>query len=193
MAFDAITYGDVFAELISEKRLNPLDGGEENTAANSALNALTVRSAFAGQTVVDEDMANACVSGVWLYHNFLDASHTISQGIHTATGSYWHGIMHRREPDFSNSKYWFRKVGHHAIFGDLCKAAARIASGVSNAPEILTTQANWDALAFVDLCADALEGRSAHDALCREIQLREWELLFDYSYRKAVGENGRRE
>ena len=79
-------------------------------------------------------------------------------------------------------------MGNHAIFDDLCKAAASIAGGVSGAPEFLTTQAHWDAGAYVDLCADALEGRSAHDALCREIQLREWELLFDYSYRKAVGE-----
>ncbi len=188
MSFDTSAYGDVFAELISEKRLNPLDGGEENTAAKSALDALTIQSAFASKTVVDEDMAQSCISGMWLYHNFLDASHTISQGIHTATGSYWHGIMHRREPDFSNSKYWFGKVDNHTISGDLCKAAARIASEFSDAPEILTTQAHWDAGAYVDLCADALEGRSAHDALCREIQLREWELLFDYSYQKAVGE-----
>ena len=88
MSFDASAYGDVFAELISEKRLNPLDGGKENAAAKSKLDALTVRSAFAGKAVVDEDMANACISGAWLYHNFLDASHTISQGIHTPTGSH---------------------------------------------------------------------------------------------------------
>ena len=104
MSFDTGAYGDVFAGLISEKRLNPLDGGEENTAAKSALDALTVASAFAGKTVVDEDMARACISGMLLYHNFLDTSHTISQGIHTATGSYWHGIMHRREPDFFQFK-----------------------------------------------------------------------------------------
>ena len=79
-------------------------------------------------------------------------------------------------------------MGNHAIFDDLREAAAGIAGGVSGAPEFLMTQAHWDAGAYVDLCADALEGRSAHDALCREIQLREWELLFDYSYRKAVGE-----
>ena len=84
MSFDTGAYGGVFAELISEKRLNPLDGGEENTAAKSALDALAVQSAFAGKKVVDEDMAQACISGMWLYHNFLDASHTISQGIHTA-------------------------------------------------------------------------------------------------------------
>ena len=52
-------------------------------------------------------------AGLWLYVDQLDRSHTVSQGIDDATGSFWHGIMHRREGDFSNSHYWFRKVGTH--------------------------------------------------------------------------------
>ncbi len=55
----------------------------------------------------------ALQSAIWLYVDELDRSHTISQGILDATGSYWHGIMHRREGDFSNAHYWFRKVGDH--------------------------------------------------------------------------------
>lgn len=188
MGVDAGAYGEVLAGLIGEKRLNPLDWGTENVALKSELDALSVDVAFAGKTVVDREMADACISGVWLYHNYLDTSHTISQGLPSATGSFWHGIMHRREPDFSNSKYWFRKVGDHPIFPDLCTEAARIAEGADGAPDGLKTQNTWDAFAFVDLCADALEGRSSHDALCREIQQREWELLFDFSYRKAIGE-----
>lgn len=188
MAFEAQKYGDVFAKLISEKRLNPLDGGNENSAAEAQLKALSVERAFAGKNVVDQDMAQACISGAWLYHNFLDTSHTISQGIHTNTGSFWHGIMHRREPDFSNSKYWFRNVGEHPIFDDLCKEAAAIAKDADDAPDFLISQTSWDPYAFVDLCAASLGGRSDTDALCREIQQREWELLFDYSYRHAVGE-----
>lgn len=52
-------------------------------------------------------------SALWLYIDELDRSHKVSQGIEDATGSFWHGIMHRREGDFSNSHYWFRKVGDH--------------------------------------------------------------------------------
>lgn len=188
MGFDASAYGSVFSELIAEKRLNPLDGGDENTAMKSKLDALTVDAAFAGKKVVDADMAQACISGAWLYHNYLDISHTISQGIHTNTGSYWHGIMHRREPDFSNSKHWFRNVGDHPLFPSLCKEAATIAKEAGDAPDFLTSQTAWDPFAFVDLCADALGGKSPAESLCREIQLREWTLLFDFSYRKAIGQ-----
>ena len=55
-------------------------------------------------------MAACCLAGVWLLHDYLDESHTISQRIDTPSGSFWHGIMHRREGDFSNAKYWFRPL-----------------------------------------------------------------------------------
>ena len=188
MGFDVEIYGPTFAALIAEKRLNPLDGGTPNAAAKDKLEALSAEAAFAGQQVLDRDMAQGCISGAWLYHNYLNESHTISQGIQTATGSFWHGIMHRREPDFSNAKYWFNKVGSHPIFEDLRTEAARIAMKTDGAPAFLTAQKAWDAAAFVDVCAEALAaGKGPLEALCREIQQREWELLFDYSYRKAIG------
>ena len=55
----------------------------------------------------------ALASALWLYIDELDRSHRISQGIDTPTGSFWHGIMHRREGDFGNSHYWFRNTGEH--------------------------------------------------------------------------------
>ena len=80
MGFDASAYGSVFASLLTERRLNALDGGTENGSAKGDLDGLSVAGAFEGQSVVDEDMAEACLSAAWLYHNYLDTSHTISQG-----------------------------------------------------------------------------------------------------------------
>lgn len=54
-------------------------------------------------------------TGLWLYVDNLERSHTISQEIHSTTGSYWHGIMHRREGDFSNSRYWHRRAAGHPL------------------------------------------------------------------------------
>ena len=47
-------------------------------------------------------MPACCCAGLWLLHGYLDESHALSQSIHTTSGSYWHGLTHRREPNFAN-------------------------------------------------------------------------------------------
>jgi hypothetical protein len=186
-SFSPDAYGPVFAELLREQRLNALGPGSPNRALRPKLDALTVESAFAGQRVRDRRMADACLAAMWLYHDFLDESHAISQEIATPTGSYWHGILHRREPDYGNAKYWFRRVGEHVAFDEV-RAAARELAGAADpdaATAFLRTQARWDPFAFIDLCEAAQSG-SAGEMLCREVQRREWEILFEYGYRRAV-------
>lgn len=60
----------------------------------------------------------ALQAGLWLYCDDLDRSHEISQGMNDSTGAMWHAIMHRREGDFSNSRYWLRQAGKHPAFAD---------------------------------------------------------------------------
>lgn len=64
-----------------------------------------------GGEVADKAMADCCRSGLLLLHGNLHESHEISQSIHSPVGSYWHGLMHRAEGDFWNSKYWYSKAG----------------------------------------------------------------------------------
>ena len=75
----------------------------------------------------------ACIAGLWLLWDYLDESHHVSQSLETPEGSYWHGIMHWREPDYGNSKYWFRRVGQHAIFPQLAVQARQLATARDNA------------------------------------------------------------
>ncbi len=128
--------------------------------------------------------AAACVrSGLLLMANDLDVSHTVSQAISTADGSFWHGIMHRREPDFGNSKYWFRKVGSHPAFPRLADHA-----GTGTAADEITTGGGWDAFRFVDL-VEACERRQRPELRDELIELQELEMhmLLEYVYRKAIG------
>jgi hypothetical protein len=141
-----------------------------------------------GRVPTDQEMARCCLAGLWLLHNFLDESHHISQEIHSQSGSYWHAILHRREPDFSNSKYWFQQVGDHPIYPELQVAAEEALDDFASDPAAskLRGRSTWDAFGFVDLCEAAMHGRSTSGNLCRRIAAAEWRLLFDYCYRHAA-------
>jgi hypothetical protein len=184
--FDPTAYAPAIAELLREPWVPPLDAGQPNPAVRARLEALSDEAAFAPPRVRDRGMADACRAGLWLYHNFLDESHAISQELPTPTGSYWHALMHRREPDFENAKYWFRRVGAHPVYEPLRAAAAELAASAPPDAAFLRTQTAWEPFAFVDLCAAALVGRVPCTELCCRIQKREWELLFDWCYRQAI-------
>ena len=196
--FNPHAYGPAAAELLLPARECPLGSGQPNRAAEGKLRALTVEMLFGSQRVIDHGMAQACLAGLWLYHDFLDESHATSQEIESPSGSYWHGILHRREPDYDNAKYWFRRVGKHPVFEPLRQAAAALATSqeLDAAAKFLATQSAWDPFRFVDLCEAAVEpsvGRISNpsvpvliEGLCRWIQAREWELLFDHCYHAAT-------
>jgi hypothetical protein len=188
-SFDPAGYGSVFAPLLSIDRRRALDAGTAEIAAKPALARLTVENAFAGAELADRDMAACCVAGLWLLHDFLDESHTISQGIDTPSGGYWHAIMHRREGDFSNAKYWFRQVGAHPIYEDLEMRAAEIAAehGEAGVVERLSVGNKWHPAGFVDLCQTSQSGRAATRDTCLDVQQVECELLFDFCYSAAIG------
>ncbi|HMF14034.1 MAG TPA: hypothetical protein VKE94_17080 [Gemmataceae bacterium] len=181
-------YSPTIDDLLRDERLAPLGPGTANAGARADLTALTDETLLAPHPLRDSDMAAACRAGLWLYHDFLDESHSISQEIHTTTGSYWHGLMHRREPDYGNSKYWFRRVGTHPVFEPLHAAAAELAADDAHpSAAFLGKQARWDPFAFVDLCEAVASDRSPCEMLCRRIQQREWVLLFDYCWHEANG------
>ena len=129
-------YSPAIEELLTPQHLCPLGPGHPNLAVRDRLAALTPATLLAPHRLRAEDMARACLAGLWLHHNFLDESHTISQDLATASGSYWHALMHRREADFWNSKYWFRRVGTHPIFSRCACAAAELAHAAPEARRV---------------------------------------------------------
>ena len=136
------------------------------------------------------DDARAMLAGLWLWHDWLDASHMISQELHNPTGSFWHAIMHRREGDFSNAKYWYARCRHHPVL-ERIPALARATLGeaaVSTAPLHHILAGAWDPDGFVDV-VEAVHRKPSdplHDAAAR-LQQVEWRALFDYCARRAAG------
>ncbi len=194
LQIDPSFYGPACAPLLSRQIFAPLGPGTPDPSVRGVLESLDVASVLGSHCVSDDEMAQCCRSALWLRFNYLGESHALSQGIATPSGSYWHGIMHRREPDYSNAKYWFRRVGEHPLFDTL---AAAVAPLVGNAlPELVsgsdvsgsgTSSPLWDPFLFVDLCAANAASKSEQEELCRRIADLEWQLLFDYCYRAAIG------
>lgn len=115
----------------------------------------------------------ALLAGFWLLQDELDRSHSHSQQIEGADGhfgDYWHAIMHRREPDYGNSQYWFRRVGRHPVQTIL---AEQLTAGrfdpVPPSWRGKLARGGWDSLAFVDLC-EAAESSPELDSFARRIQ-----------------------
>lgn len=125
------------------------------------------------------DLAPAAASALLLWNDDLDASHTLSQALPDAFGSWLHGTMHRREGDFPNSKYWFRRVGTHPGFAHMTRRAGAVLAEAGGTPEsgLVALTERWDPFAFVDLCATASRHRSASVAVLESLQAAELDLL----------------
>lgn len=91
---------------------------------------------------------------LWLYVDDLHRSHEISQGLPNPTGSWLHGIMHRREGDFENAKYWLRQAARHPA---------------------LYRMGDFDPIAFVDKVREAPKSGELLDQ-----QRQEWKTLMSW-------------
>ena len=159
------------------------------------LSQLNPRKYFAGEG--DNCEVEAVLAGLLQINDYLDESHNRSQNIEgegqDVNGDYWHGIMHRREPDYGNGKYWFRRVSHHPCFDLLAPLAEQAfdeyhSSDVANWKHKVVGTNGWDAAAFIDLCQAAERSSDAElTTAAKRIQWAEMLLLLDHSFRQACG------
>jgi hypothetical protein len=186
MTFDPNAYGTAVAAILAldgaGERLMPLDSGEcSSPEALIKLKTASGQDLFPGSRSPD-----AALSGLFLYFSCRDEAHELAQSVDTAEGAFWHGIVHRQEPDAGNARYWFHRVGPHPVFPGLAGEAARIAAQI---PAARTSfDGGWDPDRFIDICERAR--RDSGSPLARmalEIQRAEWQLLFDYCAREGSG------
>jgi hypothetical protein len=128
-----------------------------------------------------DENALAVKSGLLLWNDDLDGCHAIAQELDDPHGAYLHGVMHRREPDYGNSKYWMRRVGAHPLFPQLRTAALEL---LAEAPAkdrfrlALERSPEWDAFRMVDWCESAGDERDV--AFLRALQAIEIQGLTYY-------------
>ena len=162
--------------------------GDGNEEARQKLSAATPKQMLAGM-IRSEDDAQAMLAGLWLWHDWLDESHVISQSLHSSTGSFWHAIMHRREGDFSNSKYWYARCQNHPVLQQLANQAGQILHSLPADKTLLRLMSGgWNPNSFVDLVESvAGDGKNGKHAAAVSLQQLEWRLLFDHCTRSAAG------
>jgi hypothetical protein len=168
--FNAADYGPEVAAILAMDgdglRAMPLamDGGSAEARER-------LRGASPPQLFPAARAPEAALAGLYVYFSCFEEAHTAAQDIDTPEGSYWHAIVHRREPNAENAAYWFRQVGTHPIFPALAQAAG--------------SEGPWDPFAFIEMCEQArgLPGQEL-ETRARAVQLAEWQLLFDWCARR---------
>jgi hypothetical protein len=160
-----------------------------NEIARSMLESITGRDLIDGQ-IVNSDQADALLSALWLRHDWLEESHRISQRIESPTGSMWHAIMHRREGDFSNSKYWYRRTEGHPMSATLAIRAGDLVNPFPADKSVFRiTASGWNPAAFVDLVEQVHnDPQDPRYRLAVNLQELEWQTLFQYCTRSASGQ-----
>ena len=98
-----------------------------------------------------------------IWNDDIERSHTLAQEDPSSTGSLIHAVLHRRETEYWNSKYWLRQTGAHPVL----KALAEEFEG-------------WDPFSHVDRCEGAERGPAAEVKSLEGIQARELELLAEH-------------
>ena len=162
--------------------------GDGNATARDLLESAQPQDLLASP-MKSRDDARAMLSGLWLWFDWLDQSHTISQGIDTPTGSYWHAIMHRREGDFGNSKYWFARCRNHPALATMAAQAPAVVNSLPADKSLLRLiMSGWNPDAFVDLVEQVHESPDdPRHRVAVTLQRLEWQTLFDRCTRAAAG------
>ena len=119
-----------------------------------------------GELIAHSPFSPLIAASLHLWNDDLDNCHRIVQQRELPNENYLHAILHRREKDFSNSLYWYRRVGKHPVLKKLESGAY-----------------DWTPIEFVAACEEFSKARTYSEP--REKKLREWQatemlLLFNH-------------
>ncbi len=158
-----------FWSLIDTAGLAALDRGPRPGVATPAdLRQATLESV---RGLAPETRA-AALGLALLWHDDLDGAHELCQAHEGHQGcDYVHALLHRREGDFANAKYWFRAVGRHAVHDELAQTATTLGQ------QAMVTDGRWNPARMVDACARALTEPPPQRLVVMQVQAAEFRAL----------------
>jgi hypothetical protein len=133
--------------------------------------------------------AAAMLAGLWLRHDGLKECHDIVQDLIGPTGAFWHAIMHRREGDFSNAKYWYARCADHRALRLISSLSLDVVGRDTSDERLLkVVSGEYDPDAFVDFVQAVYRhpDTPGYTAAAR-LQQVEWKALFQHCAYEAAG------
>jgi hypothetical protein len=173
-------YPPLVAELLAEEdlllRLRPTEPGSAD--AILAIRNAKEEELTGGAVLADLSYPRLIRAGLLYAYDAIDESHRIVQEIGSAHGAYWHGMIHRREGDFENARYWYRRTGKLGVFPEMHARAAEVSS-------LMGRQDDWDPYILVWQCEQARFGGDVNQKELVGLQKIEFEVMFEHLWADA--------
>ena len=132
-----------------------------------------------------DELQDLILAALWLLEGDLDHSHRFSQRWETLNGSYWHAIMHRREGDWSNAKYWYRRVAKNPMINSFKQTILAHHAYRAVMPELVRPVSITEFLeAWVDVNQQAVQADASERLVTatRNLAWVEWQLLLAHCF-----------
>jgi len=173
-------YPPLVKELLAEEdlltRLRPTEPGHPDLLRR--IREATEQELTGGAVLADATYPRLVRAGLLYAYDAVGECHRIVQGLGTDEASYWHGMAHRREGDFENARYWYRRTGRLRVFPEMHARAA----GVST---LMGRQPDWDPYVLVGQCEQARFGGDVDQKELVALQRIEFEVMFEALWRGA--------
>lgn len=164
--------------------------GLGGTLAQPSLNSAIVKwevehSSKSGKTRFPDELEDLILAALWLLEGDLDRAHQHAQKWETLHGCCWHAIMHRREGDWGNAKYWYQRASKSPLINNfkqtiLAQHHYRIVT-----PELVRPLNNGEFLdAWVDIHQKAVQPDAPENLVMtlRGLDWIEWQLLLAHCF-----------